>query len=203
MFFKRLTVGPLGTNCYLAGDKDNLLVIDPGADAGEIIKEIEKSGCTARYIVLTHCHIDHYGAAKEIKEKTKSLVLISEKEKDNYLNDAITLSSYFGSSKGKPAPDMLLKEGEKIVSGEYEFKVIETPGHTSGGICLLCGNILFSGDTLFYESIGRTDFPTGDFDVLLKNVREKIFTLPPETEVYPGHGGKTTVGHEMENNTFF
>jgi len=143
MIFKRLTVGALGTNCYLAGDKDNLLVIDPGADADKIIKEIEENSYTVKYIVLTHCHTDHIGAVKEIKEKTQGLVLVSENEKDNYLNNAINLSSYFSTPKAQPAPDMLLKDGEKIASGEYEFKIILTPGHTSGGMCLLCGNILF------------------------------------------------------------
>lgn len=203
MFFKKLEVGSLGTNCYLAGDKDNLLVIDPGADAERILNEIEKNGGKARYIVLTHCHFDHTGAVKEIKEKTGAKIMISEKEKANYLNSGVTLSSHFGSDEIPPVPDILLKEGDIIESGEYEFKVIETPGHTSGGICLLCGKILFSGDTLFRQSIGRTDFPTGNMQQLLSNVRAKLFTLPPETEVYPGHGIKTTIGYEMENNMFF
>ena len=203
MVFKKIEVGRLKTNCYLAGDKDNLLVIDPGANADKIIKEIEENGYTVKYIVLTHCHFDHFGVVGDIKEKTGAVVLISENEKENYLKDTINLSFHFRNSSAPCAPDILLKEGDKIKSGEFEFEVIETPGHTSGGICLLCGNILFSGDTLFYESVGRTDFPTGNMEQLLANIRAKIFVLPPETEVYPGHGEKTTVGHEMKNNMFF
>lgn len=203
MELKKIEVGSLGTNCYLTGDKDEIIIVDPGADADKIMEIIEKNEYTVKYIVLTHCHYDHTGAVRELKEKTNAVLMISEEENVNYSDSGVTLNSYFGDTTPPVKADVLLKEGDIIKSGKYEFKVIETPGHTSGGICLLCDGYLFSGDTLFYESIGRTDFPTGNMAQLLANVRAKIFTLPPETEVYPGHGIKTTVGYEMENNMFF
>ena len=195
-------VGELGTNCYLTGDKDNLIVIDPGGDAAKILNVINENSYKVKYIVLTHCHYDHIGAVSEVKEKTNAEILISENEKRNYMSTGVTLQNMFGDASMITPPDMLLKEGEIIKSGEYEFKVIETPGHTSGGICLLCGDKLFSGDTLFRESVGRTDFPTGDMGQLLANIRGKLFTLPPETVVYPGHGEATTIGYEIKNNMF-
>jgi len=202
MINKRLMVGELGTNCYLTGDKDNLIVIDPGGDAAKILNVINENSYKVKYIVLTHCHYDHIGAVSEVKEKTNAEILISENEKRNYMSTGVTLQNMFGDASMITPPDMLLKEGEIIKSGEYEFKVIETPGHTSGGICLLCGDKLFSGDTLFRESVGRTDFPTGDMGQLLANIRGKLFTLPPETVVYPGHGEATTIGYEIKNNMF-
>lgn len=203
MFLKQIIVGSLGTNCYLAGDKENLLLIDPGADTQRILKTINENECKVKYIVLTHCHYDHIGAVEELCKDLGVKVLISRKEKENYMSNAVTLRSYFGDSSKIKEPDILLEEGDIISSGNFQFKVIETPGHTSGGICILCDDILFSGDTLFRESIGRTDFPTGSMPSLLESVRNKLFTLPHETEVYPGHGEKTTIGYEIDNNMFF
>lgn len=202
MINKRILVGELGTNCYLAGDKDNLLVIDPGDDAEKILRAIDENNYKVKYIVLTHCHYDHIGAVDAVKERTNAKVLISAEEKENYMSRNVNLRKWFGDDVELLKPDVLLKEGEIIKSGEYEFEVVETPGHTSGGICLLSGNILFSGDTLFYESVGRTDLPTGNMQQLLANIRAKLFKLPPETEVYPGHGEATTIGHEIKNNMF-
>ena len=203
MIIKKVVVGNLATNCYFAGDKDNLLIIDPGDEAKRLLQIIDGEGYRVKYIVLTHCHYDHIGAVNEIKEKTGAKLLISEKEKGNYLSDAVNLRSYFGDTKQIELPDVLLKEGDIIESGEYKFKVIETPGHTSGGICLLCGDALFSGDTIFYGSVGRTDLPTGDMAQLLANIRGKLLTLPGKTIVYPGHGDETTIAYEKVNNMFF
>ena len=203
MIIKKVVVGRLSTNCYLTGDENNLLIIDPGDEAKRLLQFVEKEGFKVKYIVLTHCHYDHIGAVSEIKEKTGAKLLIGEKEKGNYLSDGVSLRSYFGDEKQAELPDVLLKEGDIIESGEYRFKVIETPGHTSGGICLLCDDALFSGDTIFCESVGRTDLPTGDMAQLLANIRGKLLTLPGKTVVYPGHGEQTTIAYEKENNMFF
>lgn len=202
MIIKRIVVGQLGTNCYLAGDKDNLLLIDPGDDAEKLCRVIEENKYKVKYIVLTHCHYDHIGAVNEVKKKTNAKVLLSEKEKENYMSESVTLKSYFGDDTELLEPDILLKEGESVKSGEYEFMVIETPGHTSGGMCLFGEGVLFSGDTLFKESVGRTDFPTGSMQELLASIREKLFSLPGKTVVYPGHGEETTIGYELNHNMF-
>ncbi len=203
MIVEKLVVGNLEENCYLTGDKDELIVIDPGDEADRILKRIDEKGYKVKYIVLTHCHFDHIGAVYEIKEKTKAKLLVSEKEKSNYLNTSVNLSGYSGRSIKLANIDELLCEGDKIKSGELDFKVIETPGHTSGGICLICGEHLFAGDTLFRMSIGRTDFPTGNMTELLASIRTKLFTLPENTNVYAGHGDDSTIGFEIENNMFF
>ncbi|MBR2499999.1 MAG: MBL fold metallo-hydrolase [Clostridia bacterium] len=203
MIVEKLVVGNLQENCYLVGDKDELIVIDPGDEAERILKRIDEKGYKVKYIVLTHCHFDHIGAVCDIKEKTKAKLLISEREKDNYLNQGVNLSGFSGMPVSITDPDELLFEGDKVKSGEFEFEVINTPGHTSGGICLLCGKHLFTGDTLFNMSIGRTDFPTGNMTELLSSVKTKLFTLPKETIVYAGHGDNSTIGYEIENNMFF
>lgn len=203
MILKKTEVGTLGTNCYFAGDKNDIILIDPGAEAQKILRIAEENEYKIKKIVLTHCHYDHIGAVDKIKSETKATVYISENELENYMKSNVNLNSFFGDNLVPEKPDVLLKEGDIIKSGDYEFKVINTPGHTSGGICLLCENVLFSGDTLFKESIGRTDFPTGSLEQLIANVRAKLLTLPLETVVYPGHGEKTSIGYEKENNMFF
>lgn len=193
-------VGDLGTNCYFAGDKNELFVIDPGADADVLLEKIKKNGYKAKYILLTHCHYDHIGAASRIKAETNAKIGIYDGEKDNFLNPSVTLSAYFGDAKKEAEPDFTFSDGEILKSGEFEFKVIHTPGHTSGSVCLLSGNTLFSGDTLFYLSFGRYDFPTGNLSDLSKSVNQKLFALNDDVVCYPGHGEKTTIGFEKQNN---
>lgn len=203
MIIKKFVVGEMQENCYFAGDENELIIIDPGAEAVKLLNIVKTNGYKVKYIVLTHCHYDHIGAVCDIKEKTGASLVICEKEEKNYLTDSINLSSYFGGECPVVKPDILLKEGDILKSGEYEFKVIETPGHTSGGMCLLCGEHLFSGDTLFKQSIGRCDLPTGNMKELLSSIKTKLFTLDKSTKVYPGHGDDSTIDFEIKNNMFF
>lgn len=203
MILKKAEVGELAVNCYLCGDADELIIIDPGSESEKILKIINDNNFKVKYIVLTHCHYDHIGAVYDLKEKLGAEIIVCEKEKSNYLNTSVNLATHFCAGCTIAPPDMCVKEGDIIKSGEFEFKVIETPGHTSGGMCLYSGDCLFSGDTLFKLSIGRCDFPTGDMKTLLSSVKNKLFVLPEDTKVYPGHGDSTTIGFEMKNNMFF
>ena len=184
MEIKTLVVGPLSTNCYLiSSEKESArpkgearlkeaAVIDPGADSKKILKEIEKLGLKLKYIILTHSHLDHISAAKEIKEKTKAKILAHEIERYS-LNFPI---------------DILLKEGDEIKIGKESLKVLHTPGHTPGSICLLGKNFVFTGDLLFKEGTGRTDLPGGSQIWLEKSLQKLSKFLKPGMKIYPGHG---------------
>lgn len=198
-----LSVGQLEENCYLVGDPNALLVIDPGDEGERIIAHIQEKGYQVLYVVLTHCHYDHVGAVAKVLEATGAKLLMGAKEKDNYFDKNVTLGGYFGAELTICEPDGLLNEGDVITAGSCSFLVIETPGHTSGSICLFCENVLLSGDTLFYRSIGRADFPTGDLKTLVHSVKEKLFTLDDEVTVYSGHGPATTIGYEKEHNEVY
>jgi len=203
MIIDCVTVGDMGENCYLAGDPSCLLMIDPGDEAEKILSYITQKNYTIGYIVLTHCHFDHTGAVAEVLKKTGAKLVLGAGEAENYKDKNVTLGGFFSSAPVYCVPDILLHENEEVVSGRYRFKVLETPGHTSGSICLVCEDVLFSGDTLFCGSIGRTDFPTGSLPALIASVRDKLFTLPDETRVYPGHGGASTIGFEKEHNEVY
>ena len=203
MILDVLSVGPLEENCYLVGDSEALLVIDPGDEGERIVAHIQEKGYKVSYVVLTHCHYDHVGAVAKVLEATGAKLLMSAKEKDNYFDKNVTLGGYFGSKIELCEPDGLVSEGDVITAGLCSFSVIETPGHTSGSICLLCDDVLLSGDTLFYRSIGRADFPTGDLKTLIHSVKEKLFTLDDDVKVYSGHGPATTIGYEKEHNEVY
>jgi len=203
MIVECLTVGKMQENCYLVGDPEALLVIDPGDEAVRILAYVKEKAYTVRYVVLTHCHYDHIGAVAELVHATGAQLLIGRHEAENYKNRKVTLCGYFAPMPQLIEPNALLGEGESIKSGACSFHVIETPGHTSGSICLLCEGHLFSGDTLFKESIGRADFPTGDLRALVLSIRDKLFALPEATLVYPGHGEASTIGYEKEHNEVY
>ncbi len=163
------------------------LVIDPGDEVLRILKEITNTGLRIKHILLSHGHGDHTGAAKELKDIVKAPVWIH---------------SLDSPGLGFP-PDGILFEGQEIEVGTYRIKVIHTPGHSPGGVCLYAPGAVFTGDTLFCGSIGRTDFPGGDHQKLIKGVKEKIFPLGDELRVYPGHGPASTIGQERRSNPFF
>lgn len=207
MILFKQNVGALGTNCYIVGDKDEAIVIDPGANAEKIYDLILNNGVTVKYIVLTHCHFDHILATSELQKLTNAKIIISKSEEKNLKSNEINMTGRFMSKSeqaSKIVPDVLVSENDVIESGKYKFMVIETPGHTSGGICLYeeSEKMLFAGDTLFFQSIGRTDFPTGDFNTLIDSIKNKLFLLPDETKVFPGHECETTILNEKQNNPF-
>lgn len=199
---------PLGmymTNCYFIFDKEtkNTLVIDP-ADSGDyIFGELTKKGLSVKAILLTHGHFDHIYGVKELKEKAGVLVYSHENEKNLLSNPDINCSKSFGRL-AIVTPDVFLKDGEETDIAGITFKTIFTPGHTEGSTCFYFENegILFSGDTLFCDSVGRTDLPTGSMSTLVRSIKEKLMILPDEVRVFPGHGESTSIGHERDYNPF-
>ncbi len=197
-------VGIMGVNCYIVGDKNEAIIVDPGSDADKILQILQNEGINAKYILLTHCHFDHILAVEKITEKTGVKLIACQSERENLLSADINYTSKYSRRPIELIADIYVKHGDIIKSGEYEFNVLETPGHTSGSMCIYCEKekLLLSGDTLFYSSVGRCDLATGNGKELIKNVKEKLFTLPDETLVLPGHGENTTIGFEKLNNPF-
>lgn len=204
MILDVLLVGPLGVNCYILGDEHTrqAVVIDPGGNPREILKTIEKRALKIIAIVNTHAHFDHVLALTEVRAATGAPFLLHAGEAQ-ILASAQMSGAMFGMAMRQPAPpDRLLNDGDTIPVGALTLKVLHTPGHTPGGICLLFDNRVIVGDTLFQSGIGRTDFPGGDYATLMTSIRDKLLTLPDETIVYPGHGAATTIGEERQLNPF-
>lgn len=198
----RLVLGMLQTNCYLVICPVTLkaLVIDPADSADRIVSAAAEAGATIEQILLTHAHLDHIAALPQLQRATGARVLAHPDEVrmfESYLQ-------VFGLASGAfPTPllDRELQGGEEITIGKQIGRVIHTPGHTSGGISLAIGDSLFSGDTLFAQGIGRTDLSGGDLDTLLASI-QRLFALPDETKVFPGHGPSTTIGAEKRDNPY-
>lgn len=202
MRVRRLTLGPLDTNCWLADDGEGgpALVIDP-ADEAEVILEA-LAGQQVEAVVLTHGHFDHLAAVGEVVEATGAPLLIHEADADDITTAFGTGGTLFGFDVSSPAATGVLAEGDLITAGGVVLTVLHTPGHTPGSICLLAGGHLFSGDTLFAGSIGRTDFRGGSMPEMRTSVA-RLAGLPDEVRVHPGHGPETTIARERRVNPFF
>jgi glyoxylase-like metal-dependent hydrolase (beta-lactamase superfamily II) len=201
LILKKLVVGPFASNCYIVGsesDKEGM-IIDPGASAKQILRDVNDLGLSIRLIVMTHGHMDHIGALKGVKEATGAEVAIHAD--DARFLRRLSLSTVYSLSF-PPPPERLLGDGDSIDIGDLHFTVLHTPGHSPGGICLLGHGVLFSGDTLFNYGIGRTDFPGGSHQQLMNNINTKLMALSDDTVVYPGHGPDTTIGTERRGNPF-
>lgn len=200
---RRFVVSPFETNCFLvsAPNAPDALIIDPGDSAETILEAIRSDGLAVRGIVNTHGHADHIAANSALKEELGCPIMIHESDAPYLSDPELNLSAYLGRSGPlSPPADRLLNDGDEIEIGGLVFRVMHTPGHTPGGICLLVGDALFSGDTLFAGSIGRTDFPNGDQEQLLDSISRRLLVLPDETIVYTGHGSQTTIGIERASN---
>ncbi len=196
LIIKTIIAGMYEENCYLIMDENSkeLAIIDPGGQANLLIKEIERLSAKTKFILLTHGHMDHVGAVVELINKFKIPFYMNAKEEE-FMGDNFV----FGEL---PKASGDLKEGDTLRLGKHLIKVIETPGHTVGGVCFLVDDKLFTGDTLFQGSIGRSDFPGGNGMLLVKNIKEKLLPLGDNIKVFPGHGGASNIGYEKRNNPF-
>lgn len=201
MEIKKLVLGELEVNCYLISTEKAAVVIDPGFRSNEALEFLKNAKDKERLIMLTHAHFDHIGFADELAEITDTKIAIGEKDapalSDNYIN----LSAPFGDPLSPFEADMLLTDGQDVEIGDILFKVIHTPGHTVGSVCYLIDDILFSGDTLFNASIGRTDFPGGSFSQISSSIK-KLYALPESTVLLSGHGEQTNILSEKRYNPF-
>jgi hydroxyacylglutathione hydrolase len=183
---KRLEVGFMENNCYIlaCARTRETVIIDPAADAERILAET--ADLAVRSIVITHGHGDHIGALEEVRRRTRAPVGI-------HARDARAL---------RKAPDFFLTDGQILTFGDESLTVLHTPGHTPGGVCLLTGDVLFSGDTIFPNGPGNTELPGADYQTILRSIHKKVFTLPDHTTIFPGHGLETTVGREKKTSFY-
>jgi len=202
---ERLQVGVFGTNCYILMDPETKqgYIIDPGAEARNILSAAERMGLDCEGVLCTHGHMDHVGAVGKVAEATGAPVYISEEDSGVLSGSAQGLGGRIGSLLvSKPRGVVGLSAGAALGFGSHSVKVLATPGHTRGSMSFLCGDNLFCGDLVFEGSIGRTDLRGGSLPALLEAVSREVFVLPPETKIFPGHGPATTVGAEMATNPF-
>jgi glyoxylase-like metal-dependent hydrolase (beta-lactamase superfamily II) len=202
MILETLALGDYKANCYIYASEIRKigLILDPGDEADTILGRVKELDLSIEYIVLTHGHPDHTGALKQVKDATGAPVAMHAADTP-LLRDKF-LHSLLGFRHSDVTPDRLLSNGETIGEGEIVLKVLHTPGHTPGGICLLGPGLVFTGDTLFNMSIGRTDLPGGNAQQLLSSIHDKLLSLPDDTIVYPGHGPFSTIGDERRDNPF-
>ncbi len=205
MIIRELVVGPIASNCYILGCEKTkkACIIDPGDEADRIIMECAKNSLTVTAIVNTHGHFDHVGANRRVKEVTGAPLYIHKADAPMLEHLAELAKAWGMRMENSPPADKFIDEGDIINFGEQSLKVLATPGHSLGSVSLLCGDVVFAGDTLFAGSIGRTDFPGGSHPQLIASVREKLFVLPDSVKVYTGHGPATTIGQEKRFNPFF
>ncbi len=203
VIIRKLVLGPLDSNCFIVGAEPDKagMIIDPADEAQVIFKTVRELGLDIKYIVLTHGHLDHIGALKEVRDKIGAEVAVHGADV-SLLKDH-SLGNLFGLFYPEPLPpDRLLEDGDSLDVGDLRFQVLHTPGHSPGGICLLGHGVVFSGDTLFNYGIGRTDLPGGSYSQLMNSIHTKLMVLPDDTVVYPGHGPDSTIGAERKGNPF-
>ena len=206
MKIKRYMTGPIQVNTYLVYDEESKkgFIVDPGGYNKVLTKEVRDNDVNIKYIILTHGHSDHICGVNEHKAEFPDAKIVAYKDEEAMLeNPNLNQSPGFGVPYSTKA-DILVSDGDELKVGDVTLKFIHTPGHTEGGMCIYVkeAKALFSGDTLFRQSIGRTDFPGGSYKEIMDSIRKKLFLLPDDTNVFPGHMGTTSIGFEKENNPF-
>src|SRR3990172_1049303 len=205
MIIKTMTVGAFAVNSYLVVCEKTrcAVIIDPGDDEAYIMDVVKSQDARVDYIFLTHGHLDHISGVARIRKQYGCQALMHEK--DLFLVKNMNSQAMLFNLQAPKGfiPDKYVHEGDELKVGELVFRVIETPGHSPGSICYRAENIIFVGDTLFYDSIGRTDLIGGSSDDLYASINSKLFVLPPELEIYPGHGPSSTIGDRKQSNPYF
>ena len=199
----QIPVGKLGTNCYILADpaSKKAIVIDPGAEPEKIWSVLQDEQLQVQMIVNTHGHWDHIGGNAFLAAKTGAPLAIYHTEEQKMRREKnLTMLAHLKGDGGRVS--ILLKDGDALTLGDNEIKVLHTPGHTAGGISLLCGKLLFSGDTLFQGSIGRSDLEDGSYEEIIDSIRRQLMPLADDVVVYPGHGPQTTIGFERAYNPY-
>jgi glyoxylase-like metal-dependent hydrolase (beta-lactamase superfamily II) len=191
-------------NCYILGCERTreAAVIDPGDETDKILMSLASEKLTLKHILNTHGHFDHVGGNRQLKDATGAELLIHAADAAMLAQLSASAAAFGLSAQNSPPPDRTVAEGDRVTFGDIALTVLHTPGHTPGGISFHTDRCVFVGDALFYGSIGRTDFPGGDYDTLIASIRTKLFTLDDDTTVYTGHGPATTVGQEKRSNPF-
>ncbi|MFP3975483.1 MAG: MBL fold metallo-hydrolase [Dehalococcoidia bacterium] len=205
MIYRVLQIMPFGTNCYLVGSEQTRdgMVIDPAGDANRTLSNISELNLKIGLVMLTHTHPDHIGAVGQVVQATGASFTVHKSEAEMLRQyDFSQFTAFDPDFTPPPAPDRLLDDGDTLTVGDLTFKVLHTPGHSPGGICIVGYGVVFSGDALFNSGIGRTDGPGGDSNLLISGIRNKLLTLPEQTVVLPGHGPKSTIGDERRSNPF-
>jgi hydroxyacylglutathione hydrolase len=206
MILEKFPVGPLQCNCTILGDEQarEAIVIDPGDEVVRIHRRLTELGLTLKQILVTHAHIDHVGGALQLKRLTGAPIYLNESDIP-LLKLMGAQAAWLGTPTPETAPpDSGLIDGQTVGLEHYSAKVLHTPGHTQGSICLhfVPLNLLIAGDTLFAGSIGRTDLPGGNYEQIIESIQSRLLALPDETKVLPGHGPITTIGEERRSNPF-
>lgn len=204
MIVERLSVGVYGVNCYIIACKETkeAVVIDPGGNPELILNKLKELNLEIKYIILTHGHGDHIGAVLKLKESYNCKVLIHKDDNEMILNDSLNLSSIMSMENIQFCADNLLNDNDEIILGKLSAKFIHTPGHTKGSMCIKIGNKIFTGDTIFKGSIGRSDLYGGNHNTLIESIKSKLLIYDDNVELYPGHGPFTNIGYERINNPF-
>ncbi|MSU02306.1 MBL fold metallo-hydrolase [Tissierella sp. DSM 105185] len=200
----RVPAGVYAANCYIIYSKTTKegIIVDPGGDADDLVEYIKRNDLSIKHIILTHGHGDHIGGVKELKEALEATIMIHEDDREMLIDGNKNLSTSMAMGTVEIEPDVLLKDGDIIEFGDLKAEVIHTPGHTEGCICIKIGENIITGDTLFAGSIGRTDLFGGNYESIIKSIKEKLMIYPDEIQVFPGHGTPSTIGKERVSNPF-
>lgn len=200
----RVPAGVYAANCYIIYSKTTKdgIIVDPGGDADDLSSYVKRNDLNIKHIILTHGHGDHIGGVIGLKASLGATVMIHEEDKDMLMDGEKNLSTSMAMGTVEVEPDVLLRDGDIIEIGDLKIEIIHTPGHTKGSICIKIGENIITGDTLFAGSIGRTDLFGGDYDSIIKSIKEKLMVYSDEVQVFPGHGTPSTIGRERVSNPF-